>query len=347
MKTLKKLLSLFPCMFLVLSIFSAAYAEGESSIVPVEETEGSAGDGVLEAPVDSPDALRAADETQGVTASGSCGDDLTRTTGSCRHSFDPNGGSVSLPSKTVMYGGTYGELPAPTYPARRFLGWYTVAEGGRLVTGDTPVETTADHSLYANWENARSRCLQPENVTGRPGTEILVPLQLSDNPGLYVISFHLNYDSSVLQLIGVENGTLSGWICSTYSDYVRWDAPEERDESADGKVVSFRFQISETAADGETLISLDDFLAMNREGEEIPFQLLPGSVTVSRRIAGDVNGDGEVCILDLVRLRKYLMHDTQDIQSANADVTGDGIVDNQDLIRLRKFLVGDPFAVLS
>ena len=43
MKTLKKLLSLLLCMVLVLSFFSAAYAEGEGGIAPVEEADAPSG----------------------------------------------------------------------------------------------------------------------------------------------------------------------------------------------------------------------------------------------------------------------------------------------------------------
>ena len=65
--------------------------------------------------------------------------------------FDPNGGSVDPTSKTVTFGEPYGELPVPTRKGYTFDGWYTEAEDGTVVTADTTVTATTDHTLYAHW----------------------------------------------------------------------------------------------------------------------------------------------------------------------------------------------------
>lgn len=56
-------------------------------------------------------------------------------------------------------------------------------------------------------------------------------------------------------------------------------------------------------------------------------------------IPGDVNGDETVDLLDLVRMRKYLVNSSTPINETNADLDGDGTVSAQDLILLRKLLV--------
>ena len=65
--------------------------------------------------------------------------------------FDPNGGSVDPTSKTVTFSEPYGELPVPTRKGYNFAGWYTEAEDGTVVTADTTVTATTDHTLYAHW----------------------------------------------------------------------------------------------------------------------------------------------------------------------------------------------------
>ena len=74
------------------------------------------------------------------------------------------------------------------------------------------------------------------------------------------------------------------------------------------------------------------------EDEMLPEQLLPG----------DVNQDGAVDGLDVIRLMKYLAEEIDpetglvvEIHANNADVTGDGVVDEKDLLRLVKYLGGE------
>lgn len=236
-------------------------------------------------------------------------------------------------------------LPTPTREGYSFKGWAASASATSGMTGSyTP---SGDVTLYAIWERVTEGSLEIMNVSGRPGQEIQVPVSLSANPGLYTMNFHVVYDNSVLKFVGVEDGSLSNWMVSANSGYVHWETPDDTDKTGSGVIVKLRFQILENAADGELALSIDDLEAFTREEEAIYFGRIPGIVTVSSRIAGDVNGDGEVSILDLVRFRKYLMHDTLDINASNADVTGDGSVNSQDLVRLRKYLVGDPTAVLD
>ena len=66
--------------------------------------------------------------------------------------FDLNyEGAVTPESKTVTYDGTYGDLPTPTRPGYKFLGWFTDLTGTDKVTADNKVSITAAQTLYAHW----------------------------------------------------------------------------------------------------------------------------------------------------------------------------------------------------
>ena len=66
-------------------------------------------------------------------------------------SFNANGGVVNQTKQTVKYSLTYGSLPAPTREGYKFDGWYTASSGGTLITSQTKVSSTQDHTLYAHW----------------------------------------------------------------------------------------------------------------------------------------------------------------------------------------------------
>lgn len=66
--------------------------------------------------------------------------------------FDPNGGSVS-PSSAVTADGRLASLPIPVLIDYEFMGWYTAADGGELVTVNTVF--TGDTTLYARWKQVQ------------------------------------------------------------------------------------------------------------------------------------------------------------------------------------------------
>jgi hypothetical protein len=56
-------------------------------------------------------------------------------------------------------------------------------------------------------------------------------------------------------------------------------------------------------------------------------------------VVGDVNGDGEVKVADLVMLQKYIIGAGKLTTPDMGDVNGDGNIDIFDLVALRKLLV--------
>jgi uncharacterized repeat protein (TIGR02543 family) len=66
--------------------------------------------------------------------------------------FDYQNGTPGLESKDVVYGESYGELPASTRTNYMFGGWYTQANGaGTPITESSVVAITTDKIFYAKW----------------------------------------------------------------------------------------------------------------------------------------------------------------------------------------------------
>ena len=63
--------------------------------------------------------------------------------------FNAAGGICDEPSREVVYGNPYGELPKATLAGYTFVGWFTAATGGAMVTAATVA--TSNATLFAQW----------------------------------------------------------------------------------------------------------------------------------------------------------------------------------------------------
>ena len=65
--------------------------------------------------------------------------------------FDANGGTTPVSSKTVQINQAMGSLPSPTRTYYSFAGWYTAANGGTKYTADSICTSSGNFRLYAHW----------------------------------------------------------------------------------------------------------------------------------------------------------------------------------------------------
>ena len=69
--------------------------------------------------------------------------------------FDANGGTVTPTEAPTGSNGKLSTLPTPTWDGYTFKGWYTLADGGTVVTADTAF--TGSTTIYAHWEKKSSQ----------------------------------------------------------------------------------------------------------------------------------------------------------------------------------------------
>ena len=177
------------------------------------------------------------------------------------------------------------------------------------------------------------------------GRQFTVDLMLDENPGVMMLSFRLEYDNSVMEFIGAEDGVFSGWTVNAAKNALEWDSDRNRTET--GTLLRLRFRVKDDAAPGEARIGITDLFAANYDEEQLYFETKSGLVTLIPHLAGDANGDGQVNGNDLIRLRKYLAEEEKDIIEGNADVNADNVVNILDLIRLRKYFVQEDGVILE
>lgn len=171
----------------------------------------------------------------------------------------------------------------------------------------------------------------------RAGDEVTVSVSIEDNPGIMVMVLGIDYDKSRLELIGHEDGILTGWTVVKNAVWIGDD-----DSTSNGVILKLKFRVLDNAEDGDaqvTVLYSDGDIANHMEETKHP-AVEAGKVTVCSVLPGDLTGDGSVNALDLLRLKRHLAGENVEL-ATSADLTGDGSVNALDLLRLKRHLAGE------
>ena len=259
-------------------------------------------------------------------------------------SYNANGGSGAPESQRKLQGAalTLSET-VPTRDGFIFKGWAESAgaaeaqyQPGGSFTAD------ADTTLYAVWEKDASYvgAITVGTITrARPGTEVTVPISLTENPGITGIGMKIEYDKTRLQLTGYSDAGLTGWVVGvgTGEKAVWGDAVGS---TITGDILTLTFTVLEGAEDGLAEITVTELDITDLDVNNVDFSVTSGGVTVANSIPGDVNGDGRVAIADVVTLKRYLAGMDVEIDPVAADVNGDGKQTIADVVLIMRYLAG-------
>ena len=260
--------------------------------------------------------------------------------------YDAIGGSGAPAAQTKTHGVVL--TLSTTEPVRNgytFLGWAEdqAAVSAQYQPGGQFIKD-ANTTLYAVWQKNEtpptdSLTLIVGTTSGRPGSEVRVPVTLDQNPGIAYLRFTVSYDTSRLTLTSFENGVLGSWTGDVATRGFGWD--DVKDSTLTGTVLTLVFTINADASEGVAAVTLTDTEALRFDETKVAVSAENGAVSiVTQRIPGDVTEDGVVDGADLLRLRKVLIGMNVEADLSAADVTGDSKVDGRDLLRLRKHLIG-------
>jgi len=194
--------------------------------------------------------------------------------------------------------------------------------------------------------------------------EVIVYVQLLNNPGIAGANFGIRYDSR-LKLKEFSDGTVISGSITSDSNEVNfgynfvWANSDYRSE--DGNLLKLVFVIPEDAmhptdtAPGDIYsISVVYNIENGAEGgftvsgKKQPqcFITRDGTITMVKRLPGDVNNDGIVDLLDAVEIGQFLVHkkDTIDETYANVDLSqnnnGQSNVNVSDMVAILQSITG-------
>jgi hypothetical protein len=204
------------------------------------------------------------------------------------------------------------------------------------------------------------------NVSGKPGDEVIVPVTLSNNPGMAGFNFKISFDNTKLLPISISQGPALnlGSVTSNLQaggDLSKLDSvtaiwSNASDFTGNGVIYSVKFRIKDDAPEGAASLTLtyEEGDVTNQTFEDIELAVLPGEINISTFIYGNIfsdNGDTAINTKDAVKLAQYLAGWTTVKLSAAefkaADVYDDGAVNTKDAVKLAQYLAGWPNIILG
>ena len=187
--------------------------------------------------------------------------------------------------------------------------------------------------------------IQAESVQGYAGDEVTIPVTIKQNSGIAGFSYDVNYDSSKLQLKKMTAGTVTKeGTFTTNGNVVNWYTTDNI--TANGTILNITFTILKDTADGKypVSISLHDGKKnlVNEEGSYVKAAYKAGEVEVVSGILGDINGDKDITIADVVLLNRYVLGKASlnSDKKELADINSDGDVTIGDVVLLNRQVLG-------
>lgn len=188
-------------------------------------------------------------------------------------------------------------------------------------------------------------------ATAHPGETVQITVSVQNNPGIVSAMLKIGYDASVLTLIGIENsGLLTGADFyagndTTANPYTAFwvNSLAQQDYTQNGTLATLTFKVADDAPAGATQVTITYSMGstFNHELRPVPFILQNGAVDVKPILLGDANCDGEITLLDVVLIERYLAGGWGvTIDEINADVDGEDGVTLKDVTLIARYLAG-------
>ncbi|WP_373484356.1 leucine-rich repeat protein [Acetobacterium sp.] len=182
-------------------------------------------------------------------------------------------------------------------------------------------------------------------VTGAPGKNVIVKVDVSNNSTISAARFIVGFDNAKLEYLGTNAGTMAqgGTIVTNLAgNQVTIGYINQKMLTEAGAFLELEFKIKEGMADQSLPITLTSLELTDLTGFELIPVVSNGAIKISGIIMGDINGDGMISAYDaLMALQiatgKIVPTATQ---KTAADIDGNGMASAFESLRILQFATG-------
>lgn len=195
-----------------------------------------------------------------------------------------------------------------------------------------------------------------ESITATPGSKVDVKVSINNNPGILGAIISLSYSEGLVLTNVAEGEAFSALSMTKPGKYqspcqFTWDGVDLDDSDIkNGVILTLSFDVSENASEGDKY----SVNITSRNGDFVDTQLNPVDISISSGIVsiinydpGDVNGDKNINMMDVILIRRYIAggYDVT-INAGAADVNADSSINMIDVIMIRRYIAGGYGVVL-
>lgn len=199
----------------------------------------------------------------------------------------------------------------------------------------------------------QSATISVPETWGNPGDNVEIDIRIADNPGILGATITVSWDER-LTLISDASGAVFGEM--TYTPPSKYIASgtnflwfgNEVNSVFDGVILKLVFCVDEDVQNNDILpikVSYINGEIVDSKKKSVTVNINDGAIRAITYIPGDVNGDGRVNMLDLVKLSQYISDGcVTDPEGYNAvvvseacDVDSNGRINILDLIKLSQY----------
>lgn len=183
------------------------------------------------------------------------------------------------------------------------------------------------------------------STDGRTGGIASVDISLKNNPGVAIMIFDVQYDSTALSVENVvfnkDFGGETGVSSITQNPLtISYDNTENQSEDIVFATINFLVKANaRVGSSAKISINYDDNNIIDIDENAVDFEIEDGIVSILNGVPGDINSDESVNGIDLLRMRKYFVKYDVEYDPIAMDVTGDKATNALDLLRFRKYFV--------